>query len=442
MLPLLVIYCNIANPQALLQSPITFVREVLALVQCPWLLHDEGALHSLREVYAEDAIERARQISGHMVSIGAYSPAKGYQFIRQHVAEFLQERDAGHPSDPEHIFLCDGASEGIRRVMSCLISDPQSGVLLPVPQYPLYSAAVTMLGGTILGYTLREEEGWSLDWDGMQRTLRDARARNVDVKLMCLINPGNPVGYHFDYDTLALIAKFCADEGITLLVDEVFQLNVYTASPFISMKRIISDLKIQVPLISFHGASKGFVGESGRRAGFMECQGCSQLLMDQIYKVASLGLCPNVDGQIVTDLMVRPPKHGDSSYDKYTEESTVVLRSLQYRIVRLSAALNALDGVECSQPEGSIYVFPRLIFPPKFITEALKVGRHPEFIYCSKLLEETGICILPGSGFGEKAGTFHVRITCLPAEDIFPEFMETLTSYHRKFMEAYSHRLE
>lgn len=431
-----VIYCNIANPQGLAQPPVTYLREVMALIQCPWLLEDPATLEHLSQVYSPDSIERARSISSQMVSIGAYSPAKGFPFVRKHVAEFLAARD-GFPADPEHIFMADGASEAIRRSMSCLVDGPKCGVLLPFPQYPLYSASVNILGGTIINYELVEEENWALDMDGIELAVENARSKGIDVKLFCLINPGNPIGYHYTKDTLSQIAQFCDREHITILSDEVFQLNIHTDTPFISMKKIVCELGLSVPLISTHSTSKGLIGESGKRAGFLECHNVSQLLMDQLYKIASLGLCPNVDGQIMTDLMVKQPQPGDHSYGLYMKQTGYVRDSLKRRIRSLQQQMSALTGVSCTEPEGSFYLYPHIRLPPSFIEEAKSQGYKPDTLYCLKMLKNTGICTLPGNGFGQKMGTFHIRITCLPAEEIFPAFLKRLTDFHQTLMQQY-----
>jgi len=133
----------------------------MSLIQCPWLLSDKEALEGLEKAFSKDSICRAQFISGKVASIGAYSHSMGYQFVREDIAQYLAERD-GHPASPEHIFLADGASEGIRRILQALVIDERSGVMLPLPQYPLYSATITILGGAIVPYYLDEEAGWDL----------------------------------------------------------------------------------------------------------------------------------------------------------------------------------------------------------------------------------------------------------------------------------------
>jgi alanine transaminase len=147
-----VILCNIGNPQSVGQKPLTFYRQVLAGMMWPDLV-DSGTL-------PPDVAARCKKILGGMTGgVGAYSGSKGVDVIRESVANYILERD-GHPADVEHIFLTSGASEGIKTIMSLVCRGEQDGFLIPIPQYPLYSATVTAIGGTQLGYELVEQTGW------------------------------------------------------------------------------------------------------------------------------------------------------------------------------------------------------------------------------------------------------------------------------------------
>lgn len=104
----------------------------------------------------------------------------------------------------------------------------------------------------------------------------------------------------------------------------------------------------------------------------------------------------------------------------------------------LTEALNSLEGVECQAPAGTLYLFPALTFPPRFMAEAEAQDRQPDGLYCRLLLEATGICSIPGSGFWQKPGTYHLRLSCLPQEDLFPKFIALLKDFHKEFMTKYS----
>ena len=120
--------CNIGNPQALGQRPMTFVRQTLSVIVNPELLDIGDQLG-----YPSDVIERARLFIGAVPSVGAYSDSQGIGLVRQHVADFISARD-GYPASPKDIFLTDGASAGVRALMQLLIRGPQDAVLCPVPQ--------------------------------------------------------------------------------------------------------------------------------------------------------------------------------------------------------------------------------------------------------------------------------------------------------------------
>ncbi len=122
-----VIYCNIGNPQALEQRPLTYLRQVLALCQYPALV-DRAA-----DLFPPDVLETARRVLlGTRHGLGAYSESKGVRFIREAVAEFIRDRD-GIPSDPEAIYLTDGASKGVQLALRLLISGPNDGIMIPIP---------------------------------------------------------------------------------------------------------------------------------------------------------------------------------------------------------------------------------------------------------------------------------------------------------------------
>lgn len=126
-------------------------------MEWPEQLADERVLAS----YPHDVIERVRGLLKQIGTVGAYSHSQGIPAVREQIAKFIETRD-GHPTDPKHIFMTNGASDGISRILECVIATPDIGVMIPIPQYPLYSAAITLNGGTIVPYYMNEETDWSL----------------------------------------------------------------------------------------------------------------------------------------------------------------------------------------------------------------------------------------------------------------------------------------
>ncbi|XP_009151206.3 glutamate--glyoxylate aminotransferase 2 [Brassica rapa] len=152
--------------------------------------------------------------------------------------------------------------------------------------------------------------------------------------------------------------------------------------------------------------------------------------VEEIYKVASIALSPNVSAQIFMGLMVSPPKPGDISYDQFVRESKGILESLRRRARIMTDGFNSCKNVVCNFTEGAMYSFPQIKLPPKAIQAAKQAGKVPDVFYCLKLLEATGISTVPGSGFGQKEGVFHLRTTILPAEEEMPLIMESFKKFN------------
>merc|ERR1719188_1494289 len=113
--------------------------------------------------------------------------------FRKDVANWLSERD-GFEAHPDDIYLTDGASAAVKLVMQLAVRGPQDGVLLPIPQYPLYSATMTLLGGQVAPYYLDEEAGWSINLEELERAATEFRKKGGTLRAIAVINPGNPTG--------------------------------------------------------------------------------------------------------------------------------------------------------------------------------------------------------------------------------------------------------
>ncbi|KAI5436810.1 Glutamate--glyoxylate aminotransferase 1, variant 2 [Lathyrus oleraceus] len=159
--------------------------------------------------------------------------------------------------------------------------------------------------------------------------------------------------------------------------------------------------------------------------------------VDEIYKVASISLSPNVPAQIFMGLMLNQPKPGDISYDQFARESKGILESLRRRARIMTDGFNSCRNVVCNFTEGAMYSFPQIRLPPKALEIAQQAGKAADVYYCLKLLEATGISTVPGSGFGQKEGVFHLRTTILPAEEEMPAIMDSFKKFNDDFMEQY-----
>ena len=135
--------------------------------------------------------------------------------------------------------------------------------------------------------------------------------------------------------------------------------------------------------------------------------------------------------------MCNHPKKGDESYDLFRSEYDELFASLQRRANVLSKNLSEIEGISCQNIDGAMYAFPTIKIPSKAAEEAKKKGIAADALYCTELLENAGICCVPGSGFGQKDGTFHLRTTLLPPEKDIQQVVERMAEFHNKFNAKY-----
>lgn len=435
-----VVKCNIGDCHATGQRPITFLRQVIALCSYPALLDDPQ--------FPDDVKERARRIlancAGH--SIGSYSISIGVESVREDVAKYILERD-GIPADPTNIFLSNGASEAVKAVLlllsTTLPGDDRAGVMVPIPQYPLYSATNSEYNAYQIDYYLDEENNWNLDLAELERAIT-ASMPHCKPRALVVINPGNPTGQVLARDSMEAVVRFVKDHNLVLLADEVYQHNIYDKAnhPWTSFKRVLHDMGPEysnvVEMASFMSASKGYMGECGFRGGYCELTNFHPDVKAQLYKYLSARLCPAVLGQAMIGTICNPPKPGDPSYELFLSERDTVLRDLAEKAKLTSETLNSLDGVSCNAVQGAMYAFPSLQLPKKAIQKAKEEGVEPDFFYCLSLLEEKGICFVPGSGFGQKPGSYHFRTTILPSVPEMRSVMADLADFHKSFLQRFS----
>jgi len=441
-----IISCNIGNPQALGQKPLSFNREVLSLITNPSLLEHP----SVTTMFKEDAIKRAKTyLEQFPLGLGPYTNSQGIAYIRQEVADFIEARD-GFPASKDEIFLTDGASAGVRLVMQTLFtSSGNDGVLVPFPQYPLYTALSALFNVQSVPYYLDESNGWELKVSELEARLATALAAGTVVKALVIIAPGNPTGQTLSEENMAALITFCADKGLVLLADEVYQENIYIDNyEFVSFKKVATQMAQSnsaavatagktAEIISFHTISKGFIGECGLRGGYFELYNISPEVKAQMYKLASITLCANTHGQVGVGLMVNRPQPGDASYEIFAEERDGILGALKRRSIKITKALQELEGVTCNPSEGALYAFPQITLPPGAVAAAERAGTAADTFYCLELLRSTGIVTVPGSGFGQVDGTWHFRVTFLPPEAQVDSFIQKLQSFHAFFMDKY-----
>lgn len=434
-----IIPCNIGNPQALGQKPISFYRDVLSLLENPQLLKREKLIAGISNLNIDSISDYAVELSEKLLiqmesGLGAYTDSKGFYFIRESVAKYINKRDgitSSQPklqSNPDNIFLTDGASAGAKGVMELLIADKNDGIMIPIPQYPLYSATIKRCGGTQINYYPDEDNDWALDKNILEKSYQNAINNGINVKAIVVINPANPTGAILDKNSIKQLVDFVEEHNLAIIADEVYQENLY-GGEFISFAKAIGTRNI--PLFSLHSVSKGFYGECGQRGGYLEVRNPPQVtnsdvpFINLLFKVSSVNLCSNTIGQALVYLMVNPPDIDSDTFKIFDSERKMILNELYAKAMIVRNSFKQMDGMECHGKIGALYLFPRMNKLPQ---------NTNDYDYCMALLEKTGLCVVNGLGFGQKQGTHHLRIAFLPSRELLQNVLPKWIDFHNEYV--------
>jgi alanine-synthesizing transaminase len=314
----------------------------------------------------------------------AYAHQKGLIEARSALAEAAWTRYQ-IKLDPQHIFIGNGVSELIDLSLRALLNAGDE-VLIPSPDYPLWTAAVTLNGGRAVSYPCRPEDGFVPDAAEIEALITPR------TRALVLINPNNPTGAVYPLETLRAIAALADRYGLVLMSDEIYGDIGYDGAPFHPMASLLDS----VPVLSYGGLSKVHRA-CGYRVGWLALSGAlnnARSLIDGIELLSSLRLCSNVP----TQWAIKPALK-DFSIHTLTAPGG---RLYETRAV-LIAACAASQHLKLTAPRGAIYGFPQIDAGEGFDDEA--------FAY--QLLEREHVLIVPGSSFNFAARD-HFRITLLP----------------------------
>lgn len=430
-----VVRANCGDCHALGQKPITFIRQVLALVSFPELI-------SSRLDIPQDVKDRAKELLDDCTkgSVGSYSPSNGLNLVRSRVAQYITNRD-GVPSNPDDIYLGSGASDVIKSVLTLFVEDvggKPPAVMVPIPQYPLFSGTLSELGVRQVDYYLDEEHDWALQILELERSWREASI-DSNVRALVVINPGNPTGQVLTRANIEQIIKFAYERNLFILADEVYQENI-VSKPFHSFKKVMFEMGApysRMELASFLTASKGWAAECGLRSGYVELLHLQPSVQKTFNIMRSVMQCPSVLGQCILDCVMKPPSPGKPSHNQFINEIRDIHQVLKERTATAYKTFNSIPGYFCNPIDGSMFAYPRIEIPVEAQLEAKKLNMSPDEFYCLRLLEETGVCVIPGTGFGQLPGSFHFRTTILHPKDEFQYMMDSIRRFHLNFMQLY-----
>ncbi|GAB3947373.1 pyridoxal phosphate-dependent aminotransferase [Corynebacterium tapiri] len=338
-----------------------------------------------------------------------YSTSKGILPARRAVVTRYEMIDDFPHFDVGDVYLGNGVSELISMTTQALLNDGDE-ILIPMPDYPLWTAATTLAGGTPVHYVCDEEDGWN-------PSIEDIRSKvNKNTKAIVVINPNNPTGAVYSRKTLEDIAQVARENGLMILADEIYDRILYDGAQHISMAEVAPD----VVTLTFNGLSKAY-RVAGYRAGWLVITGPKQLasgFIEGLDLLAGTRLCANVPGQHAIQVALG----GRQSIYGLTGEGGRLLKQRNIAYEKLSQ----IPGVSVVKPMGALYAFPKL--------DPNVYEIHDDTQLMLDLLRAEKILMVQGTGFN-MPDKQHFRVVTLPwasqLENAIERLGNFLASYHQ-----------
>jgi alanine-synthesizing transaminase len=344
-----------------------------------------------------------------MPDAAGYTDSKGLFAPRKAVVHYTQEKNIRGVT-VDDVYLGNGASELIVMSMNALLNDGDE-VLIPSPDYPLYTAAVALSGGAPVHYVCDEQSGWLPDIADMKKKI------TPNTKAIVVINPNNPTGALYPDSVLLEIVELARQHQLIIFADEIYDKTIYDGVTHTSIASLADD----VLFVTFNGLSKNY-RSCGYRAGWMVVSGEKRHAKDYIEglnMLASMRLCSNTPGQ----LAIQTALGGYQSIKDLVAPGGRLCRQrdLAYELI------SQIPGVSVVKPKAALYMFPKLdpqIYP---------IADDQQFAY--ELLAEEKVLIVQGTGFNWKQPD-HFRIVFLPNSDDLAEAIGRIA----RFLDGYRKR--
>jgi alanine-synthesizing transaminase len=339
-----------------------------------------------------DIIMNLRNAQGYSDSRGLFAARKAVMHYTQTIG--IQDVEIND------IFIGNGVSELILLSMQALLN-PGDEILVPSPDYPLWTASVALSGGKPVHYICDEQSDWNPDLEDMESKITSR------TKGIVLINPNNPTGAVYEKDVLVRIAKMAEEHGLIIFSDEIYDKILYDGAVHYPMGSLVTETLC----VTYGGLSKNY-RSAGFRGGWMILSGAKQKAKsytEGLLLLASLRLCANVPTQYAIQ----------TALGGYQSINELVIPSgrLHKQINLVYDRLTSIPGITCVKPKGSLYVFPKI--------DLKKFGLQNDEQFVYDLLSEQKVLVVAGTGFNYISDD-HFRIVILPTVDELNQAMDKL----------------
>ena len=398
--------------------PATQVREVFAaqrLENVRYAIRDLACVadevaklgHTILPLNIGDPINFDFQTPAHLIEAvykamkdgkNGYAPSPGIQEALDAIRGEAERKGIGSARD---VFVTSGVSETVDICLSALLN-PGDNLLTPSPDYPLYSAVLAKLGLELNTYALNEDDAWQPDLIDVHKKI-GPRSRGI-----VLIHPNNPTGAVCSRRMLEAVAELARRNNLVIFADEIYDKLILDNDPHISLAAVAPD----VPVVTFGGLSKNYLAP-GWRIGWGIVSGDRAAVkpyIEGIHRLLRSRLCANHPEQYAIKAALEGPQ------DHLAE----VIRKLRSRRDLTMNWCKSTPRLRCVSPKGAFYAFPRL-----------DIAEEDE-VFVKELLLQKHVLVVHGSGFGQKAGTRHVRVVFLPDEQTLTNAYAAMADFMTK----------
>ena len=331
-----------------------------------------------------------------------YSNSKGLYSARKAIMQYAQNTHIPHVGI-EDIYTGNGVSELINLCMQALLDDGDE-ILIPSPDYPLWTACATLSGGKPVHYICDEQSDWNPDIDDIRSKVTD-RTKGIVV-----INPNNPTGALYPREVLQEIVDIAREHQLMIFSDEIYDRLVMDGLEHVSIASMCPDLFC----VTFSGLSKSHM-IAGYRAGWMILSGnlrCAKGYIEGINMLSNMRLCSNVPAQSI----IQTALGGHQSVKGYVVPGGRIYEQREYVYQRL----NAIDGITAVKPKAAFYIFPKI--------DTAKFNITDDEQFALDLLREQKLLVVQGSGFNWHEPD-HFRVVYLPRIEVLKEAMDKLEAF-------------
>ncbi|HCD26026.1 MAG TPA: aminotransferase [Gammaproteobacteria bacterium] len=350
--------------------------------------------------------EIIRDIIANLPAAQGYCDSKGIFSARKAVMQYCQQVGIKNV-DVDDIYIGNGVSELVALSIQALLNNGDE-VLIPSPDFPLWSAATNLSGGKAVHYLCDEEDDWQPD-------LQDLRSKITPAtKAMVIINPNNPTGAVYSVERLQAMLQLARDNDLVVFADEIYDKILFDELPYTPIAALADDLLV----LTFSGLSKSYRA-AGFRTGWMIVSGTKENAADYIEGLnilASLRLCANVPSQHAVQTAL-------GGYQSIFDLTAPGGRLHTQREVAWQM-LNEIDGITCVKPKGALYLFP------KIDTEKFNIHNDEQFVL--DLLVKEKVLLVHGSGFNWPKSD-HFRIVFLPHREDLKEAINRLERFLKHY---------